>query len=179
MYNVKELYQKNVDAFKNELGLTNIHALPKIEKVSLNVGLGVHKQNKDMVSYIEQSLTAIAGQKPVLTHAKKAIAGFKLRAGDLVGMRVTLRGDKMNDFLNRLINITLPRIREFRGIEASQFDKQGNLTLGFKDQVAFPELGTDVMDKPFGLSVVITIKKSSPAASSAVLKALGFPLKKS
>lgn len=179
MYNVKELYTKNLPAFQSELGVKNVMALPKLSKVSLNVGLGVNKTNKEMISYIEESLAALAGQKPVQTHARKAIAGFKLRTGDLVGMRVTLRGPKMTDFLNRLINVTLPRIREFRGIEAGQFDAQGNLTIGFKDQVSFPELGNDVMDKPFGLSVTITIKNSNPAASMTVLKALGFPFKKS
>ncbi|HSX41905.1 MAG TPA: 50S ribosomal protein L5 [Candidatus Saccharimonadales bacterium] len=179
MYDTKELYLKNVAALQSELSIKNVNALPKLQKVSLNVGLGVHKTNKEMISYIEQSLTAIAGQKPVMTHARKAIAGFKLRTGDLVGMRVTLRGSKMTDFLNRLINVTLPRIREFRGIEQTQFDKQGNLTIGFKDQVSFPELGNDVMDKPFGLSVTITVKNSNPAASAVVLKALGFPFKKS
>ncbi len=179
MFNTKELYLQNLKAFQEELGVKNVFALPKIQKVSINIGLGMNKGNKEMVSYIEQSLTAIAGQKPVMTHAKKAIAGFKLRAGDLVGMRVTLRGPKMHDFLNRVINITLPRIREFRGLDMDQFDKQGNLTIGFKDQVPFAELGNDVMDKPFGLSMTINIKNSNPTASAAVLKALGFPFKKS
>src|SRR5665213_1229122 len=136
LYNTKTLYTEKLDALKTELAVANVNALPKITKVNVTVGLGQNKTNKEMVSYITESLTAITGQKPVQTLAKKAIAGFKLREGDLVGLRVTLRGQRMSDFLNRLINITLPRIREFRGIDETQFDKQGNVTLGFKDQVA-------------------------------------------
>lgn len=177
LINTRELYQKNIDALKQELSVANAMALPKISKVSVNIGLGMHRGNKEMVSYIEKSLATITGQQAVKTHAKKAIAGFKIRTGDLVGMRVTLRGKRMDDFLNRLINITLPRIRDFRGIDTANFDKQGNLTLGFKDQVPFAEMGHEVLDKPFGLSVAITIKNSNAEKSAALLRALGFPLK--
>jgi len=170
-------YTESLTALKTELSIGNVHALPRITKVSVNVGLGLHRQNKDMVDYIEKTLTQITGQKPVRTYARKAIAGFKLRQNDLVGLRITLRNQRLNDFLNRLINITLPRIRDFRGIDAKQFDKQGNLTLGFKDQVPFAELGHDVLDRPFGLSMTITIKQSDPQKSSILLKKLGFPMK--
>lgn len=177
LIDTRELYTKNIDSLKKDLSVSNVFALPKIDKVSVNVGLGMYRTNKDMIEYIEKSLATITGQKVVKTHAKKAIAGFKLRTGDLVGMRVTLRAKRMDDFLNRLINITLPRIRDFRGIDTGKFDKQGNLTLGFKDQVPFAEMGHDVLDKPFGLSMTITIKNSNMEKSTALLRALGFPLK--
>lgn len=177
LINVKETQAKNQVGLKTELGVDNVNALPKIQKVSINVGLGMHRGNKDMISYISQSLSTIAGQKPVETHARKAIAGFKLREGELVGLRVTLRGQKMFDFLNRLINISLPHIRDFRGIDAKQFDVQGNLTIGLKDQVSFAELGNEVLDKPFGMSITITIKNSDHAKSFVFLKTLGFPMK--
>ncbi|MBI4948114.1 50S ribosomal protein L5 [Candidatus Berkelbacteria bacterium] len=177
LINVSKRYGENLQTLKTDLGVDNILALPRITKVSVNVGLGQNRLNKDMVSYIEDSLGKITGQKPVLTKAKKAIAGFKIRQNDVVGMRVTLRGEKMNDFLNRILNISLPRLRDFRGIDDKGFDKQGNLTIGFKDQVPFAELGHDVLDKPFGLSVTISIKNSNPDKSLALIKTLGFPVK--
>lgn len=175
--NVAENYKTKTEQLKTDLAVSNVMALPKLTKVSVNVGLGLHRTNKEMVEYIEQSLTKITGQKVVKTHAKKAIAGFKLRTGDLVGLRVTLRGTQMHDFLDRLINITLPRIRDFKGIDEKQFDKQGNLTLGFRDQVPFAELGHDVLDRPFGLTMTITIAQSDHEKSPKMLKALGFPMK--
>lgn len=177
LINVAEAYTANQDKIKEQTGVANVMALPRISKVSINVGLGMHRQNKDMVEYIADSLSKIAGQKPVATKAKKAIAGFKIREGDVVGYRVTLRGNKMNDFLNRLINITLPRIRDFRGIDEKKFDKQGNLTIGLKDQIPFGELGTDAIDKQFGLTITTTIKNSDPRKSRALLSLLGFPMK--
>ncbi len=177
--NVAERFQNNQKTLLRELNRKNISQLPKITKVSLNIGLGQHRTNKEMMSYIEQSLAQITGQKPVATLSRKAVAGFKLRQGETVGLRVTLRGTKMNDFLNRLINVTLPRIREFRGIAASQFDGQGNLTIGFKDQSAFAELGPESLDRPFGLSATISIARSDPGSSQVLLKSLGFPLKTS
>ncbi len=177
MINVREAYGAKIKELKEKLATPNVMALPRITKVSLNVGLGQHRQNKDMVEYIAQSLTQIAGQKAVATRARKAIAGFKIRENDVVGYRVTLRGVKMNDFLNRMLNITLPRIRDFRGIEMKKFDKQGNLTLGFKDQIPFAELGNDAIDKQFGITVTITITNSDPAKSFELLTNLGFPMK--
>ena len=177
LIDTKALYAKNLEVLKKELSLGNINALPKIQKVSINVGLGLNRQNKEMVAYVTKSLTQITGQKPLETFAHKAIAGFKIRQGDLVGLRVTLRGSRMNDFLNRLINITLPRIRDFKGIENNAFDKQGNLTIGFRDQVPFAEMGYDVLDKPFGLSATITIARSNPEKSQILLQTLGFPMK--
>ena len=130
-----------------------------------------------MVAYIVGALGKITGQKPVITKAKKAIAGFKIRSGDEVGVRVTLRSNKMFDFIDRLINVSLPRIRDFKGIDPKSFDQSGNLTIGFKDQVAFVELGHDGLDKPFGVEVTFSISNSSPSASEQFLKQLGFPMK--
>ncbi|MEX1052108.1 MAG: 50S ribosomal protein L5 [Patescibacteria group bacterium] len=175
--NVRDVYGAKIDELKTALGTKNTMALPRISKVSLNVGLGQHRANKDMVEYIAQALSQIAGQKTVPTKARKAIAGFKIRENDVVGYRVTLRGTKMHDFLNRLLNITLPRIRDFRGIDIKKFDKQGNLTLGFKDQIPFAELGNDSIDKQFGLTATVTITNSDPAKSFELLRRLGFPMK--
>ena len=175
--NVKEKGLKINKTLSEALGVTNVNALPKLKSVSLNVGLGQNRLNKDMVAYIVASIAKISGQKPVITKAKKAIAGFKLRTGDEVGVRVTLRSNKMYDFINRLINVSLPRIRDFKGINPKSFDQSGNLTMGFKDQVAFVELGHDGLDKPFGVEITFTVKNSNPTSSAQFLKELGFPMK--
>lgn len=159
------------------LGLKNVMSLPKIHSVSINIGLGKNKGNKDMIKYIFDSLAQITGQRPIITKAKKAIAGFKLRTGDEIGMKVTLRGPKMTDFINRLINISLPRIRDFKGIDINSFDKNGCLTIGLKDQIAFVELGHDGIDKPFGLAITISVRNSNPEKSAVLMKQLGFPIK--
>jgi large subunit ribosomal protein L5 len=174
---IKEKGIKINQSLAEALGIKNVNALPKLKSVSLNIGLGQNRLNKDMVAYIVASLGKITGQKPVITRAKKAIAGFKLRTGDEVGVRVTLRGSKMYDFIDRLINVSLPRIRDFKGINPKSFDQSGNLTLGFKDQVAFVELGHDGLDKPFGVEVTLTIKNSTPSHSTELFRQLGFPMK--
>lgn len=174
---IKENLNKSINSLKQELVIDNVMALPRLKLVSINVGLGPHRTNKDMIAYIAASLAKITGQKPAATRAKKAISTFKLRAGDEVGLRVTLRGTKMYDFLDRLINISLPRIRDFKGINPKSFDKNGNLTMGFKDQVAFVELGHEGLDRPFGVEVTISITKSNPERSTELLKQLGFPMK--
>lgn len=173
----KKLYQDKIDDLKRELGIKNTLALPKIEKVTLSAGVGRHRAVKDMIEYIEKNLNEISGQKSIQTNAKKSIASFKVREGDLVGLKVTLRGTLMYDFLNRLINITLPRIRDFRGLNPSQFDKFGNLTIGFRDQTAFVEASQDSLEKPFGLAVTISIKNSDVEKSIALLKNIGFPIR--
>lgn len=174
--NYRERYSSQTSEFTAKLGVKNVQALPKISKVTVNVGLGQHRQSKEMVKYINDTLTLVTGQKPAETKAKKSIAGFKIRQGDHVGLKVTLRGGRMNDFINRLINITLPRIRDFKGIQASQIDKQGNLTIGLKDQVPFAEVGYDSIDKQFGLTITMTISQSDPAKSYKFLQLLGFPM---
>lgn len=173
----KDGVSKTKSQLKSVLGAQNVSALPSLKAVSLNIGLGQNRQNKEMVGYIVTSLSKIAGQKPVITKAKKAIAGFKLRAGEEVGVRVTLRGDKMYDFIDRLVNISLPRLRDFKGINPKSFDRNGNLTIGFKDQIAFVELGHDGLDRPFGAEVTVIVKNSSPSRSSELFRQLGFPMK--
>lgn len=158
--------------------LSNLHQLPKLVKVTINVGLGQHRLNKETVSFIETALQKITGQKPVATVAKKSIAGFKLRQGEIVGLKVTLRSDKMNDFLERLLNIYLPRLREFRGFTLKNFDKQGNLSIGLKDATIFSELGHNVLDHPFSLGITVTISNSTPERSFELLSLLGFPMRK-
>lgn len=130
-----------------------------------------------MLTYVAESLRQITGQKPSITKATKSIAGFKLRQGEEIGMKVTLRSQKMYDFLDRLINVALPRIREFRGFDANNFDKMGNLTVGFADTTPFAELGHSSIDKPFGLSITLTISNSSKENSFKLLRALGLPVK--
>jgi len=179
LIDIKSNWEKGSKELMKELGITNVMALPKLKSVSINVGLSNNRQNKDMVSYIAASLAKVTGQTAAATVAKKAISSFKLRAGEQVGLRVTLRGDKMYDFINRLLNVSLPRIRDFRGINPKSFDAQGNFTMGFKDQVAFVELGHEGLDKPFGVEITLSIKNSNPAHSEALLKALGFPMKTS
>lgn len=177
MIKVQDLYTTKSSEIMAATGATNVMAMPKITKVSVNVGLGIHRQNKDMVKYIADSLDLITGQKAVPTTAKKAIAGFKIREGDVVGYRVTLRGVKMYDFINRLLNIVLPRIREFKGIDPKKIDKQGNLTVGLRDQIPFPEMGTDAIDKQFGMTITVGVKNSDTQKSLELLKTLGFPMK--
>jgi large subunit ribosomal protein L5 len=176
LINYREKYNSEKPALQEALDIKNVWALPAITKASVNVGLGQHRTNKDMVKYIADTLQLITGQQPAETRARKAIAGFKIRQGDLVGLRVTLRGKRMNDFINRLINITLPRIREFKGITSHKFDRQGNLTIGLKDQIPFAEIGHDAIDKQFGLTITLSIANSTPAKSYQLLKIVGFPM---
>lgn len=174
---VKENIGTVLKTLMTEAKVKNVNALPRLRSVSVNIGLGQNRGNKDMVTYITEALGKITGQKPVITKAKKAIAGFKLRSGDDVGLRVTLRGNKMYDFVDRLINVSLPRIRDFKGINPNSFDKNGCLTIGFKDQIAFVELGHDGIDRPFGVAITFSIKNSDPTVSARFLKELGFPMK--
>jgi len=174
---ISENLKTNTKVLLDELELSNVMALPKLTAVSVNIGLGRNKGNKEMIAYLMGSLEKITGQKPIMTKAKKAIAGFKIRTGDEVGMRVTLRGSRMNDFINRLINISLPRIRDFKGFDVNSFDNNGCMTIGFKDQVAFVELGHEGLDRPFGLAVTVVVKNSNPQKSAIFLKKLGFPMK--
>ncbi|QQG50129.1 MAG: 50S ribosomal protein L5 [Candidatus Berkelbacteria bacterium] len=173
----KERYSKQRQDLTGILEVDNVNALPKLAKISVNVGTGRLRGNKDMLAYVEGALKQITGQKPAITKARKSIAGFKLREGEEVGMRVTLRGGKMYDFLNRLINVTLPRIREFRGFAASSFDAQGNLNIGLGDTSPFAELGHSALDKPFGMSITLNFRNSSREKSFKLLQTLGLPVK--
>ncbi len=174
---VKQRYQESLPELKASLGVSNIMALPRLNKITLNVGTGRLTGNKDMLTFIDQALRSISGQKAMITKSKKSIAGFKLREGSDVGFKITLRGKRMIDFLDRLINITLPQIRDFRGIDKKSFDRQGNLTIGFKDSSAFVELEHAGIDKSFGLSITLSIINSDPDKSLTLVSTLGFPLK--
>ncbi len=158
-----------------ELKIKNAHAAPKVMKVIVSVGLSQAIKDPKVLDTVEQTLLRITGQKPVKTKAKKSIASFKLREGMVVGMMVTLRGDRMWDFLTRFTQFTFPRIRDFRGISDKTVDAQGNLSIGFRENLAFPEIRADEVERVHGLQVTVTSNAGSRARGLALFKALGFP----
>ncbi len=171
-------YKKEViDKLKEKFGKTNSLSVPKLEKVIVNVGLGPYMKEKDKLEEIEKNITAITGQKPVYTRAKKSIAGFKLREGMIVGMRVTVRGKRMYDFIDKLINVSLPRVRDFRGLSEKSVDKSGNLTIGFKEILAFPEIRSDKINVINGLEVTIKTTSKNREEGLELFRMLGFPFK--
>lgn len=161
-----------------ELKLTNVHQVPKLEKITLNVGLGRAKDDKKLLEVAANTLKKITGQQPVDTVAKLSIASFKLREGNKIGMKVTLRGDRMYEFLDRLVNIVLPRLRDFHGVSAKAFDRQGNYALGLTEQSVFPELTFEETTTPHGLQIIFTIKSTEPAHARALLTKFGMPFEK-
>ena len=175
---LKETYTtKVVAALTKDFGYTNVMAVPKIEKISLNIGLGEATQNQKLMDGAVVELASIAGQKPVVTKAKKSIAAFKLREGMSIGAMVTLRGDRMYEFLDRLVNVALPRVRDFKGVSDRAFDGRGNYSLGLREQVIFPEINLDKVDKIKGLTVVICTTARTDAEGKALLRALGMPFR--
>jgi large subunit ribosomal protein L5 len=176
---LKEFYYNDcVPALKEEFGYTNIMQVPKLEKIVLNMGLGEAVQNPKIVEGAAQELTLIAGQKAVVTNAKKSIAGFKLREGMPIGCRVTLRGEKMYDFFSKLVNVALPRVRDFRGVSPKAFDGRGNYSLGVKEQIIFPEIDYDKIDKIKGLNISIVTSAGSNAEGLSLLRLMGMPFRK-
>lgn len=176
---LKAHYQTTViPALTKEFGYTNLMAVPKIEKISLNIGMGEASQNTKLIDGAMNELTAIAGQRPVITKARKSIAAFKLREGMAIGCAVTLRGDRMYEFLDRLVNVSLPRVRDFRGVPAKSFDGRGNYTLGMKDQLIFPEIDYNKVDKAKGLNICITTTAKTDAEGMALLAQMGMPFTK-
>lgn len=176
---LKALYAASVaKELKDELNLGNIHQVPHLEKITLNVGLGRAKDDKKMFEAATNTLRKITGQQPVQTAAKKSIAGFKLRDGNKIGLKVTLRGDRMYEFLDRLITLVLPRLRDFHGVSANAFDKSGNFAIGLPDQSAFPELSFEETTTAHGLQAVMTIRAQKPAHSRALLEKFGMPFEK-
>lgn len=176
---LQEKYEKEiVKMLQKELGRTNIHSLPKLVKVSVNAGIGseVTSGNKDY-SGVENSITSITGQKPKLRKARMAVSNFKLREGMPVGLTVTLRGNRMYDFVDRLVNIALPRVRDFRGITVKGFDRQGNFCLGIKDNTIFPEVDHEGLAKSHGFQVNVCTTAKNDREAYLLLKALGFPFK--
>ena len=163
---------------KKELGLANAHQVPKLEKITINIGLGRAKDDKKIMEVATNTLRKITGQEPLETVAKKSIAGFKLRDGNKIGLKVTLRGDKMYEFMDRLVTIVLPRLRDFHGVPLKAFDRQGNYSLGLVDQSVFPELTFDETTTPHGLQAVFTIKAENPEHAQALLTKFGMPFEK-
>ncbi|HZT39061.1 MAG TPA: 50S ribosomal protein L5 [Bryobacteraceae bacterium] len=175
---LKEHYQKNViPALVKEFGYKNPMAVPKIEKISVNIGLGEATQNPKLMDGAVHELAQITGQKPVVTKAKKSIAAFKLREGMSIGCRVTLRGDRMYEFFDRLVNIALPRVRDFRGVSTKSFDGRGNYTLGIRDQLIFPEIDYNKVEKIKGMNISITTTAKTDAEGRSLLRNLGMPFR--
>ena len=173
---LKELYIKQIQpALKTEFGLKNSNMGPKIEKVVLNMGLGLDGNDSKILKSCEEDLAKITGQKPVITKFKKSVANFKTRKGSNAGLKVTLRKNKMYEFLDRLVNIALPRVKDFRGLSANGFDNFGNYTFGIKEHIIFPEVSFDRADKVRGLDIVIVIKSLKKEHSFALLEKMNFP----
>ena len=173
---LKELYYKEIQpALKEKLGFKNLYMGPKIEKVVINMGLGLDGTDSKILKSTEEDLGKIAGQKPVVTKFKKSVANFKTRKGANAGLKVTLRGNKMYEFIDRLVNIALPRIKDFRGLSSKGFDKFGNYTFGIKEHIIFPEVNFDKVEKIRGLDITIVIKSTKKDDSLELLKKLNFP----
>ena len=176
---LKERYQKEISpALMKSLGLRNVMEVPRIKKVVINIGLGEALDNPKALDAAVIDLTAIAGQKPIITKARKSIANFKLREGRAIGTAVTLRGERMWAFLDRLMNIVLPRVRDFRGVSAESFDGRGNYTLGLREQIIFPEIEYDKVDKVRGMEITIVTTAESDDQAAALLQMLGMPFRK-
>ncbi len=175
---LKEYYRSTVvPALMKEFGYKNVMAVPRLEKITINMGLGEASQNPKLLDSAVQELALIAGQRPVITRARKSIAAFKLRAGMTIGCMVTIRGDRMYEFLDRLMNVALPRVRDFRGLSTRSFDGRGNYTLGLRDQLVFPEIDYNKVDKIKGMNITITTTARTDAEGLALLKHLGMPFR--
>lgn len=176
---MKERYTKEIaPALFKELNLGNVMNVPRITKVVVNIGVGEALDNAKALDAAVSDLTKITGQKPVITKARKSIANFKLREGRAIGVKVTLRGERMWSFLDRLMNVALPRVRDFRGISADAFDGRGNYTLGLREQLVFPEIEYDKIDKLRGLEITIVTTAQSDDEARALLRLLGMPFRK-
>ncbi|MCD6039448.1 MAG: rplE [Gammaproteobacteria bacterium] len=173
-----DYYKKNVvEKLKTQFGFKSVMQVPRIKKITLNMGLGEAMDDKKVITAAMSDLEKITGQKPVVTLARKSIAGFKIREGWPIGCKVTLRGKRMYEFLDRLITIALPRVRDFRGLSARSFDGRGNYSLGFKEQIVFPEIDYDKIDMLRGLDITITTSAASDKEAYALLQAFSFPFK--
>ena len=176
MSRLRERYEKEaVPALKKEFGYTNVMAVPKIEKVVVNMGLGEATANAKIVDVGSDELARITGQKPVVRRAKKSIAAFKVRKGQAVGTSVTLRGERMYEFLDRLIHVALPRVRDFKGISNRSFDGRGNYSLGLREQIIFPEIHADKVEKTRGMTITITTTAKTDREGLALLRLMGMP----
>ena len=175
---LKEHYKTTtVPALMKEFSYPNVMAVPKLEKITINVGVGEATQNPKLMDGAVAELAQVSGQKPVVTKARKSIAAFKLREGMTIGCMVTLRGDRMFEFLDRLVNVALPRVRDFRGVSTKSFDGRGNYTLGIKDQLLFPEIDYNKVEKIKGMNICIVTTARTDAEGLALLKHLGMPFR--
>ena len=178
MARLKEVYKTDIaPKLKDELGLVNVMEVPRILKVTLNMGVGEALGDKKALENAVADLTLISGQKPVINNARKSIAGFKVRQGWPIGTKVTLRSERMYEFLERLISVAIPRIRDFRGISPKQFDGRGNFSMGVSEQIIFPEIDYEKIDKLRGLDITITTSARNDDEGRALLRAFNFPLK--
>ena len=176
---LKQRYESDVrPQLQRELGLRNIMEVPRLEKIVLNCGVGLATQQQSLLDGAVTDLTVITGQKPLVTRAKKSIAGFKLRAGNPIGAKVTLRGARMWEFYDRLVSLAIPRIRDFRGMEPSSFDGRGNYTFGVTEQLIFPEIDYDKVDAPRGMDITIVTTARTDAEGRALLAAFGVPVRR-
>ena len=176
---LKQRYESDVrPQLQRELGLSNVMEVPRLEKIVLNCGVGLATQQQSLLDGAVADLTVITGQKPLVTRAKKSIAGFKLRAGNPIGAKVTLRGARMWEFYDRLVSLAIPRIRDFRGMEPNSFDGRGNYTFGVTEQLIFPEIDYDSIDTVRGMDITIVTTANSDGEGRALLTALGFPFRR-
>jgi large subunit ribosomal protein L5 len=176
---LKQRYESEVHPqLQRELGLRNVMEVPRLEKIVLNCGVGLATQQQSLLDGAVTDLTVITGQKPLVTRAKKSIAGFKLRAGNPIGAKVTLRGARMWEFYDRLVSLAIPRIRDFRGMEPNSFDGRGNYTFGVTEQLIFPEIDYDSIDTVRGMDITIVTTANSDGEGRALLTALGFPFRR-
>lgn len=173
-------YYKNevVSKLQSQFGFKSVMQVPRIEKITLNMGVGEAISDKKILENAVSDLTAISGQKPLITKARKSVAGFKIRQGYPIGAKVTLRGERMYDFLFKLVNIAIPRIRDFRGLSPKSFDKRGNYSMGIKEQIIFPEIDYDKIDRLRGLDITITTTAKNDKEGLALLEAFNFPFRK-
>ncbi|ADC72647.1 MULTISPECIES: 50S ribosomal protein L5 [unclassified Thioalkalivibrio] len=178
MERLREEYESNVkQALQKQFSYANVMEIPRVTKVTLNMGLGDAVADKKIIEHAVSDMTAIAGQKPVVTKARKSIAGFKIRDGYPIGCKVTLRSRQMYEFLDRLINVALPRVRDFRGFSAKAFDGRGNYSMGIKEQIIFPEIDYDRVDKIRGMDITITTSAKTDEEAKALLEAFRFPFR--
>ena len=175
---LKSLFEAERKNLQKELGLTNVNQVPKLEKIVVNIGLGKAKDDKKHLEIAANTLRKITGQQPVETTARMSIATFKLREGSKIGLKVTLRGDRMYEMADRLISIVLPRLRDFHGVSKKAFDRQGNYSLGMVDQTVFPELTFEETTNPHGMQFIFVIKSEGPAHSEKLLTLFGMPFEK-
>jgi large subunit ribosomal protein L5 len=176
---LKQRYREEIlPRLQKEFGITNVMAVPRIEKISLNMGMGEAISNIKVLDDAVDELTALAGQKPAITRAQKSIAAFKLRAGMPIGCRVTLRGDRMWEFLDRLLSVALPRVRDFRGVSTKSFDGRGNYTLGIRDHLIFPEIDYNKVERPKGMNITIVTTAGNDERAQYLLRELGMPFQR-